>query len=509
MKIGQHQTLILGAPGCGKTTRLLNIVEQKLASGIRPERIAYMSFTTKAVNEAINRAEKKFGFTKKDLPFFRTVHSFCFRQTGASRSSVMGAAHYQDLARILGISLNGKLDDEGTGLPVGGTVGDQMLFVDNLARSTGDTLKKVYDSLEYPDFSWQQLKQFSRALEEYKLDTGLMDFTDMLREYLVNGKPASVDVAIIDEAQDLSKVQWEVIKRAFNGCLEVYIAGDDDQAIYKWSGADVDSFLSLEGEREVLAKSWRLPSSIHKLSQKIIKRVGKRFDKAFASKEEKGDISYYLNPAMIEDAEGTWLYLARNAYQLSSIKRTLFEQGITFTTSQGSSVKAKEHKAIVYWERLRAKKPQLGNDVKQFLEFLEVGVGIKRGYKDGKGLLDDVEYTMEDLKKDHGILIDVAWHDALTGIPLEQREYYLMVLRQGGPKALSQPPRHHVSTIHGVKGGEADHVVLMTDLAKKSYTEYSKNPDDETRVFYVGITRAKKHLHIVLPQTNQYFAEYK
>ena len=509
MKIGQHQTLILGAPGCGKTTRLLDIVEQKLAAGIPPERIAYMSFTTKAVNEAVNRAEKKFGFTKKDLPFFRTVHSFCFRQTGASRTSVMGPAHYQDLAKILGISLNGKLDDEGTGLPVGGTVGDQMLFVDNLARSTGDSLKKTYDSLEYPDFSWHQLKQFSKALEEYKLDTGLMDFTDMLKEYLVGGKAADVDVAIIDEAQDLSKVQWEVIRRAFNGCLEVYIAGDDDQAIYKWSGADVDSFLSLEGEREVLAKSWRLPSSIHKLSQKIIKRVDKRFDKAFASREDVGNISYYLNPGMIEDAEGTWLYLARNAYQLSGIKRTLFEQGITFTTSQGSSVKTKEHKAIVYWERLRAGKPQLGVDARTVLQFLEVGVGIKRGFKDGKTIVDDVYYKMSGLMKDHGILLDVPWHEALTGIPLEQREYYLAILRRGGPKALSQQPRHHVSTIHGVKGGEADNVVLFTDLAKKSYAEYSKNPDDEIRVFYVGVTRAREHLHIVLPQTNMYFNEYR
>ena len=71
------------------------------------------------------------------------------------------------------------------------------------------------------------------------------------------------------------------------------------------------------------------------------------------------------------------------------------------------------------------------------------------------------------------------------------------------------PPRHHVSTIHGVKGGEADHVVLMVDMAGKSYKEYKLRPDDEIRVFYVGMTRAKKHLHIVLPQTNQYFAEYK
>lgn len=509
MKIGLRQTLILGAPGCGKTTRLLQIVEEKLAAGVKPGRIAYMSFTTKAVNEAVGRAEKKFGYNKQTLPYFRTVHSFCFRQTGASRSSVMNNAHYQDLARILGISLNAKLEDEGTGLPVGGAVGDQMLFADNLARSTGQTLKETYNKLEYPDFSWHQLKQFSKALKEYKDDAGLMDFTDMLREYLETGRPAEVDVAIIDEAQDLSRVQWEVIRRAFAHTAEVYIAGDDDQAIYTWSGADVDSFLSLEGEKEVLAKSWRLPSSIHKLSQKIIKRVSKRFPKNFKSKEEAGLISYYHHPSMIEDAEGTWLYLARNAYQLSGIKRILFEQGVTFTTSQGSSVKAKEHKAIVYWERLRAGKPQLGIDVKNFLQFLEIDVGIKRGFKDGKTLLDDVEYRIEDLKQDHGVLIDLPWHDALAGIPLEQREYYLMVLRQGGPKALSQPPRHHVSTIHGVKGGEADQVVLFTDLAKKSYNAYSSNPDDETRVFYVGITRAKKHLHIVLPQTNMYFNEYR
>jgi DNA helicase-2/ATP-dependent DNA helicase PcrA len=509
VKVGQHQTLILGAPGCGKTTRLLNIVEQKLEAGVKPTRIAYMSFTTKAVNEAISRAEKKFGFTKQKLPFFRTVHSFCFKQTGASRSSVMNNAHYQDLASILGISLNGKLDEEGTGLPVGGTVGDQMLFADNLARSTGKTLKETYEELSYPDFSWHQLKQFSKALKEYKDDSGLMDFTDMLREYLETGRAADVDVAIIDEAQDLSKAQWEVIRRAFADTAEVYIAGDDDQAIYTWSGADVNSFLSLEGEREVLAKSWRLPSSIHKLSQKIIKRVSKRFPKNFESKDEAGFISYYHHPSMIEDAEGTWLFLARNAYQLSGIKRMLFEQGVTFTTSQGSSIKSKEHKAIVYWERLRAGKPQLGNDIKSILGFLEVGFSINRGYKDGKTLLDDVEYTIEDLTKDHGIMTTAPWHEALTGIPLEQREYYLMVLRQGGPKALSQPPRHHVSTIHGVKGGEADQVVLFTDLAKKSHAAYLLNPDDETRVFYVGITRAKKHVHIVLPQTNMHFNEYR
>ncbi|QGH72169.1 MAG: rep helicase/DNA complex [Caudovirales sp. ctOwN3] len=496
MQIGLKQTLILGAPGCGKTTRLLNIVEQKLAEGIPPEKIAYMSFTTKAVNEAIHRAEKKFGFVKKRLPFFRTVHSFCFRQTGASRSSVMGNAHYQDLARHLGIVLSGKLDDEGTGLPVGGGVGDAMLFVDNLARSTGMSLKEAYDSLEYPDFSWHQLKQFSKALAIYKLDSGLMDFTDMLLQYLESGKPADVDVAIIDEAQDLSKIQWQVIKRAFSGTKEVYIAGDDDQAIYKWSGADVDTFLSLDGEKEILAQSWRLPSKIHKLSQKVIKHVGKRFDKKFKAREEQGEISYYNSIEMIQEAEGSWLYLARNLYQLSQIKRMLYEQGIPFTTSAGSSIKDKEYKAIIYWERLRKGQKVFGIDIKNAVAFSEKKI---------PKVDDEVEYKAEDL----GLKAMKMWHEDLTKIPLQQREYYLMILRELGPKGLSMHPKHHVSTIHGVKGGEADHVVLMVDMAGKSYREYKLRPDDETRVFYVGITRAKKHLHIVLPQTNQYFAEYK
>lgn len=497
MRIGLKQTIILGAPGCGKTTRLLNIVEEKLAAGIPPERIAYMSFTTKAVNEAVSRAEKKFGFIRKRLPFFRTVHSFCFRQTGASRSSVMGPAHYQDLAKLLGIALTGYMDgEEGTGMPVGGSIGDQMLFTDNLARSTGISLKKTYDSLEYPDFSWHQLKQFSEALSKYKLDSGLLDFTDMLNQYLVNGKPANVDVAIIDEAQDLSVVQWQVIKRAFSGTSEVYIAGDDDQAIYKWSGADVDTFLSLDGEKEILAQSWRLPASIHRLSQKVIKHVGKRFDKVFKAREEQGEISYYNSVEMIQPAEGSWLYLARNLYQLGQIKRMLYEQGIPFTTSQGSSIVAKEYKAIIYWERLRKGQKVLGIDAKNALSFSE---------KKAKKLDDEVEYTAEDL----GLKDMKMWHESLVKIPLQQREYYLMILRELGPKGLSMHPKHHVSTIHGVKGGESDNVVLLTDMAAKSYKEYKLRPDDETRVFYVGITRAKKHLHIVLPQTNQYFAEYK
>jgi DNA helicase-2/ATP-dependent DNA helicase PcrA len=60
-----------------------------------------------------------------------------------------------------------------------------------------------------------------------------------------------------------------------------------------------------------------------------------------------------------------------------------------------------------------------------------------------------------------------------------------------------------LSTIHGAKGGEADNVLLLSDLSTRSAREYDKNSDDINRLLYVGITRAKQTLHVVLPKNEQ------
>ena len=65
---------------------------------------------------------------------------------------------------------------------------------------------------------------------------------------------------------------------------------------------------------------------------------------------------------------------------------------------------------------------------------------------------------------------------------------------------LNKEPRILLSTIHGVKGGEADNVVLLTDLSKNTQKNMDRYPDDENRLFYVGATRTKDHLHIIKPK---------
>jgi DNA helicase-2/ATP-dependent DNA helicase PcrA len=72
---------------------------------------------------------------------------------------------------------------------------------------------------------------------------------------------------------------------------------------------------------------------------------------------------------------------------------------------------------------------------------------------------------------------------------------------------LKKEPRIKLSTIHGAKGGEADHVMLLTDLSRKADEGFIKNRDSERRVFYVGATRAKKSLHIIRSNSSREFTE--
>ena len=95
----------------------------------------------------------------------------------------------------------------------------------------------------------------------------------------------------------------------------------------------------------------------------------------------------------------------------------------------------------------------------------------------------------------------MIWHEAMDKMPETDRAYIIAMLRRG--EKFNAPPRITVSTIHGSKGGEADNVVLFTDLSPAADESMRLDPDDMHRTFYVAVTRTKQNYLFLNQKTSQ------
>lgn len=99
-------------------------------------------------------------------------------------------------------------------------------------------------------------------------ERNLCEFTDMIVKFNNQEICPELKVLIIDEAQDLAPIQWTMAKLiAYAG--KTYVAGDDDQSIYRWAGVDPDDLINLDGDRYILDQSWRVPRKIHDAKNNI------------------------------------------------------------------------------------------------------------------------------------------------------------------------------------------------------------------------------------------------
>lgn len=494
--------IVLGPPGTGKTERLLGLVERELAAGVRPDRVGYFSFTRRAADEAATRACAKFRRERADFPYFRTLHSLCFRLLGLTSSDVMEGSRLQEFAEYAGIIITGRVSDDGT--LTGHTPGDRALFVENLARMRGVSLRQQYDLLTHYDDnpSWTEVSRVARALRDYKHASGLLDYTDMLLEFVVRAPLPRLETLYVDEAQDLSHAQWQVVRALASTCQRVTVAGDDDQAIYRWAGADVDYFVTMQGRAHVLRQSWRVPAAVQAVADAPLRAIRNRRAKEWRPRAARGEVGR-VHEFWDADCGGEdVMVLARNDYVLREhVEPALRREGIIYEKNGHPSVRRAYLDAVVLWERLRAGKTVRADEARTVYGAMTSGAGVARGFKTLPGVSDDQEVTLAWLRERGGLLTDAIWHEALDRLPRGERVYMTAALRHG--EKLLARPRVRISTIHGSKGGQAEHVVLMTEMAARSWREMTHNPEDEARVWYVGATRARERLTVVGTRTNR------
>lgn len=507
MRISDNQTVILGPPGSGKTTTILNNIDELFKQGASPDRVALVSFTKKAINEAVERVANRFNIKSRQLPMFKTVHAMCFAALGIGKSDVVGKEHYRELGEWLGYRFEGTWD-EAEGIPIGSEKGDILLFLDNLARVQQRPLREIWEE-NYVECEWEELERFQEGYQDFKSSKYIMDFTDMLDAYINMCDSSSADYVFVDEAQDLSNLQWSVLKHAFKNVKQTTVVGDDDQSIYRFSGASVKAFLDLEGEKRVLGQSYRLSYSIHELAKGLVSKIENRFDKPFNPRDANGEVNFVNSLENIDfDSNEQTLVLVRNNFLTKRISEYFMMMGIPYIGKYNhSSIRSTHVKAIYAIEKLRKAEPITGAEAKAMYDAMHVGEYLSRGFKVQLANVKDTDiFDFAKLRDEYGLKDLAVWYTALSGIGQELIEYYRRILSNG--YSLTHVPQTSIGTIHSAKGGEASHVVLLSDMAWKSHQEYVKSPDDERRVAYVGVTRAKEKLTIVQPSSKLYFDYY-
>ena len=437
----------------------------------------------------------------KDIVNFRTLHSFAFRTLGMNKERVMGHADYREFGNKVGIPIKSAWHKEEDGVF---NSDNEYLRIINKARVKEIPVLEEYDKNRHGlDIERDLLYLLDQEFKKYKKEKGLYDYDDMLEQFINEDISPSFDVLFIDEAQDLSPLQWRMVRTLWAKADKTYIAGDDDQAIFRWAGADVDTFIALKDEVDhidTLNQSYRIPGGpIHELSQQIIRHVSNRYDKDYVPRQEQGDLTRYSDVTQVDMSHGEWLVLSSANHFLDDIKELCELQGWYYSHKHRNSIKLDLLLAIQTWEKWRHGEQYLPvASIKNIYSYL--GENVTKGYRTGKTMDENEEggYSIEECSADHGLLTEAVWYKAFDGLDTDTENYIRNMLANS--EKITQQPRITLSTIHGAKGGEADNVLVLPDITKSALDHNDMDPDELHRLFYVAVTRAKNSLHILEPK---------
>ena len=294
--------LILAGAGSGKTrvltTRIGHLIEDK---GVQPANILAITFTNKAANEMRERVEETLDSDASDM-WISTFHSCCVRilrkdinRIGYNRSFVIyDSADQVTLVKDCLKELN---------------LSDKVFEPKVIISTISGAKDKLYDPKQFKAMHMND-NRMSKIADVYALyqdrlkRNSALDFDDLIFktvELLKSDKEVldyyrnRFKYIMVDEYQDTSKAQYELIKILAKEHQNICVVGDDDQSIYGWRGADIRNILEFEKDYDnvhvvKLEQNYRSTQIILDAANTVISNNIERKRKRLWSEKKEGEL---------------------------------------------------------------------------------------------------------------------------------------------------------------------------------------------------------------------------
>ncbi|PSQ01425.1 ATP-dependent DNA helicase Rep [Halobacteriales archaeon QS_5_70_17] len=565
-------TRLFGGPGCGKTTALLDRVDGLLDDGVAVDDVLVVSYTRAAAAEIRERLAERLDENPRSLRGnVCTMHAKAYELLDLSRGDVVGEKQKKEFCEDYGLEFEDEYEASRRRSSRSTTMGNKIIATSQWLQRTRRDVADWYDV----PFQWNvdevrlppeidpesqtgnkytptwpssddrlDVPEAIRAWRSYKGEQGVIGFADMLERVKQRSLLPNVDYLVIDEFQDITTLQYEVYDEWKPHMKRALIAGDDDQVVYAWQGADPSLLLDEEGDDVILDTSYRLPSRILNVVNREIAHVRERQEKDFRPRTEGGRVEAVRSPSMYDlvrniratveqDEDGDVMVLFRARYQMFQFMDEFIDYGIPFRALTDQRMWT--DRLIDYIDAVEALhdgEPIDGLQARRLAEMLDSAAF-------GTGQRDDLFDAIDDRQEEAGVddlrelevgPAFVKDHAPFTPDPASAGDMIRKVTNYqtrsieayfSGDYQHVDPSRVRVGTIHSAKGREADHVFVATDLTEKvveqmaaslqdrtdggsevgDVDEFTKHTDpvptltdNERRVFYVGMSRARERL---------------
>ena len=536
--VASKHALILAGPGTGKTTTLVARYENLIKRGTSPQSILCCTFARKASEELKQRIQKQVGVNTRALPI-GTFHALANRAI-------------KSLAHLIDVDVPEKVLNEFERKAIIKEITDsypnlckELKFGDKIPSAVLASIDAFRERLLTPEEAsieageMGDLIQIAHAELYTHYDTHLsqhakIDYARMI-QFAVKAFTADANAdksyikqfehILVDEFQDINFAQKSMVDQLLRGGASLWVVGDDDQAIYGWRGSSVKYILNFdqyfsEPEIVTLTQNYRATAELVAASNSLASHFVERREKALTSvSNDNGEIHIFRNKGEVHEGVkianvlkqqnklglpfSEMAVLARTNALPSELVSTLLLQGVPVALRNGVEAFQNIHvKQLVTAIGLassqklnRAWNKKIGPKLFGFAKKLEAEDGWERKVKAlATSVINNLPKSMSDDEV------------AATAADVERCREFFCKFNNAEPAFLrinasveETEDSVHVGTIHGAKGLEWQAVVIMgceDDMLPHFYAEDFWQIEEERRLFYVAITRAKRFLGI-------------